>query len=139
MRVITTAYTLVRPQDLADLAELGDALVVDIRLRARSWVPAYRGYALRRELGERYIHIPELGNVNYRDRDLPIEIADLEGGIAKLRAAANGHRAAVLLCGCRELETCHRRVVAEELSRRLGLEWAEARTPEEMLEILAAI
>jgi uncharacterized protein (DUF488 family) len=124
----TTGYAGQRPEDLLVLAELLEATVIDIRYAARSMRPQWRRQALAGLLGDRYRHVRTLGNVNYREPAAGIVIADPEAGLADVLSE---RRAVILLCGCGEAETCHRRVVARLLEGR-GLtaeeigDWAEA-------------
>jgi uncharacterized protein (DUF488 family) len=71
------------PQLLCAEAERLGALVVDVRLFPRSQRAEWAGAALEQVLGERYLHVPELGNRAYRSRG-QIEIADPEGGVARV-------------------------------------------------------
>jgi uncharacterized protein (DUF488 family) len=99
------------PAGLRAEAERLGALVVDVRLFPRSQRAEWSKEALERELGERYVHVPEMGNRNYRSRGGPIEIADPEGGVARV-APLLVEGSVILLCRCPQVETCHRRVVA---------------------------
>jgi uncharacterized protein (DUF488 family) len=99
------------PQILrVEAARLG-ALVVDVRLFPRSQRAEWAGAALELVLGECYVHVPELGNRNYRSRGGPIQIADPEGGVARM-APLLVEGSVILLCRCPQVETCHRRIVA---------------------------
>lgn len=72
----------------------------------------------------RYTHIKALGNLNYRGGT--IILVDAENGIKSLAAILNwpGIDAIVLLCGCRDVHTCHRKVVAELAAERLADRWS---------------
>jgi uncharacterized protein (DUF488 family) len=94
----------------AEAVRLG-ALVVDVRLFPRSQRAGWAGAALEPVLGEHYVHVPELGNRNYRSRGGPIQIADPQGGVARV-APLLVERSVILLCRCPQVETCHRRIVA---------------------------
>jgi hypothetical protein len=107
----TTGYAGRRVTDLRRLVEHRDLAVVDIRLSARSRVPEWNRGALERLLGDRYRHLPELGNTNYRG-DGPVEIADLAAGV---RALATLERTPLLLCVCADAASCHRQVVGTRL------------------------
>lgn len=87
-------------------------ILVDIRLVPVSRHPEWRADALRTRLGNRYHHLPALGNQNYQHRDRPIVLAAPERGIDQLRNLLRQTTDMVLLCACAEVATCHRAVVA---------------------------
>ena len=64
-------------------------------------------------MGSAYIHVRELGNVNYKGG--PVEIEDLEAGLCKLRAILE-RGPAILMCMCSNLRRCHRKVAADALA-----------------------
>jgi uncharacterized protein (DUF488 family) len=99
------------PQLLCTEAERLGALVVDVRLFPRSQRAEWNQATLEQVLGERYVHVPELGNRNYRSRGGPIQIADPERGVARVAPLLIEH-SVVLLCQCAEIAVCHRRIVA---------------------------
>lgn len=91
-------------------------LLVDVRKEARSrWLHQWTKKQLTLRWGGRYVHVPQLGNVNYRDRNLPIELANPGEGIPLVQSYLQNGYSVVLLCACMRYETCHRRVVAELL------------------------
>ncbi len=101
---------------LERLCERYRVKVVDVRLSPRSrFLSDWRQGALQKRLGERYVHVPELGNVNYRDRSLPIEIADFEKGSAIVLDLLYQGWSVCLLCACSDVWSCHRLVVARKL------------------------
>ncbi len=111
--IVSLGYTGLKIGSLTRLALSRDLLVVDVRLSPRSRVPVWSQNNLAGVLGKRYVHLPELGNLNFKGG--PIQIKDLKAGVRKLRAALEGHRGAILLCVCEQHATCHRRVVFETL------------------------
>jgi uncharacterized protein (DUF488 family) len=90
-------------------------LLLDIRSSPRSrWYPAWNKAALAARYGYRYTWEPRLGNVNYRHRDLGIELA--QGHREAVHAAAKllcEGTNLVLLCACKDERTCHRSLVAK--------------------------
>lgn len=107
--------------DLKTLAESLGAVVADIRLTPRSRIPQWNIRKMASALGEAcYRHLPELGNRNYKNGG-PIEIAELEPGLAKLWALLQASPV-ILVCACAHVEKCHRRVVADALAERRGVE-----------------
>jgi len=120
MIVYTLGYSGWTVEQIADELERRDALLVDVRMSPRSRNPAYSGKRLAERFGERYMHIREFGNRNYRGG--PIELADPEVGKLKLWAAlVDSYRfSCILMCACSDVEVCHRKVVAEFLQARWG-------------------
>ena len=106
--------------DLLATLEPPKAIVVDIRYSPYSRNPMWAKGNLLRELDSRYLHLPELGNVNYKGEG-EIQIANLEGGAEKV-AAVLSVSPVVLLCVCKDVHTCHRKVVGEALAERFGVD-----------------
>jgi uncharacterized protein (DUF488 family) len=97
-------------------------LLIDIRLQARSrWMHQWTKKQLMLRWGGRYIHVPQLGNVNYKDRSLPIALANSEEGLSIVQSYLQSGYSVVLLCACMRYEMCHRRVVAELLAAQGGI------------------
>ena len=109
--IFTFGYLGRSPDDLAAILAERGAMLVDIRFQPRSRVPAWNGGRLAARFGDAYLHLPQLGNRNYRTGG-PVELADYPAGRAALAGLG---RDAVLLCACRDYATCHRRTVAESL------------------------
>lgn len=110
----TLGYTGTKRDQLLTLAEKLDATLVDVRLSPRSRHPMWDGSALAQAWGERYRHIRDLGNVNYKAPERGIMLMSVENGtltLVRLLAV----RPAIILCACSDWQTCHRRVVAEEM------------------------
>jgi uncharacterized protein (DUF488 family) len=115
LTIYTTGYAGKNAIDLKVLAERLGATVVDIRLvPASRFRKEWRGSELGKLLGDRYVQVRELGNVNYRLGG-PIKIDDLDTGIARLLEIGG---TLILLCGCADAQTCHRRVVAREMETK---------------------
>jgi hypothetical protein len=99
-------------------------LLIDIRKEnvAGRWFPLWSGKYLNILYHGRYLHAPELGNLNYKDKSLPIKLANPEAGLERLRREmAMGHNL-ILLCACKYYEKqvtrtrtqhCHRKDVVE--------------------------
>lgn len=126
----TAGYQSRRPADLLARAGSLGADVVDIRLSACSRQPGWSKPELQAVFGPRYQHVPALGNANYKSRneeknrnDEPgggIQLANVELGLKILLSPRRleAGRPAILLCGCREPEGCHRSMVGELLQGR---------------------
>lgn len=96
-----------------------DALVLDVRYSPFTAMPFWGQRQLRELLGSSYRHIKALGNVNYKDHG-NIQIADMDSGCNEVIDLIVLDFPCILLCACRDYDTCHRKVVAEELKRRIG-------------------
>jgi uncharacterized protein (DUF488 family) len=101
---------------LAAVEEIG-AILCDLRYAPFSRQPGWSKKSLSALLGKSYLHVPELGNINYKgEYGEGIRIADLEAG-SKIVIDLLGQRPIVLMCVCRKFETCHRSYVVAELER----------------------
>jgi uncharacterized protein (DUF488 family) len=116
----TLGYTGIRPAQLLAKADALGALVLDIRYSPRSRVGQWTGTELNRLLGLRYRHLPELGNVNYKEGG-PIEINMPTVGVQQVVSILNT-QPAILLCACPDVDTCHRKIVAEMMQAKCGCE-----------------
>lgn len=114
------------------VAEELDAVIVDIRYRAFSRAPMWRPAAMREAWGWRYVYMQSLGNVNYRGG--LVEFANLEQGLRAVRSIILGSepitpgvggRSVILMCGCEDVNHCHRRLAAQAISERMGTDWHE--------------
>ena len=95
-------------------------LVVDVRLKPWSrMMPRFSMPSLKKHLGERYEWMPEFGNLDYRSAD-QVRLANFPLGKEKLAVRLAQGQTVVLLCGCANIGTCHRRLVAERLAAELG-------------------
>jgi hypothetical protein len=113
--------------------------VVDIRMSPRSqYMPDFNKVRLQARFPGRYVHMPELGNVNYNN-DLPIEIAAPGRGIARLINGLNKGYTLILLCACKD-EGCHRWVVVDLLKQAMPearIEMPVATSPRDNLKCLS--
>lgn len=122
--IITAGYASRTPEGLKAFAESLGAAIVDIRFSPRSRNAQWNWRALNAGLGERYHHVKALGNKNYKGG--PIEILAPRDGEAQVKEILQTWSHVILLCLCRDLDKCHRKVVAEFLSERLSVGWEEA-------------
>lgn len=109
--------------EIKRIAEELDATVFDVRLSPRSRIPYFTEAALAARLGDRYVHVGDLGNLNYRGG--PVRIADLEAGIRRI---ADHGRPVILMCACKDPARCHRTTIAAELQAR-GFSYQEIDPP----------
>jgi uncharacterized protein (DUF488 family) len=116
---MNTLYTLGyldwTPATFVQRVEMLAAVVADIRFNPGSRKPAWRQAALKRTLEAWYHYVPALGNRNYKGG--PIEIVDLEAGLTTIAELLEASPV-ILLCVCRDVQRCHRRLVAEAWTTR---------------------
>ena len=110
--------------DLEKLVEQSGAVVFDIRYSANSMNARWRKSHLSLILQANYQHVPELGNINYRNGN-EIVIANLEAGIQRIE---NSDRPVLLVCVCKDRIGCHRDVIGRELASR-GFDVQELSVP----------
>jgi activating signal cointegrator 1 len=116
--IFTYGYQGSTPEQLLGTIKELDAVLVDIRYSPWSPNPRWRKPALQVLVGaDRYLWIQDLGNVNYKSGG-PIRLLWPEAGVEYVRPIL-GRRPIVLLCACRDWETCHRRDAAEYLAEAL--------------------
>ena len=117
MTIYTLGYVGWKMEEIEAVVKRLDAILVDVRMVPRSRAPIWNGSTLHKRLGDRYVWLRELGNRNYKGTVDQIEIADFPAGATKLQAIAATGRAIILLCGCPDVATCHRKVLAEWLAQ----------------------
>lgn len=103
-----------------------DAWLADVRHSPHTTKPGFSKPELADRLGPRYAHVPEFGNVNYKDG--PVELAAPDDGIDRIRT---GGLPVVLMCGCASPAACHRQTVAELLCHRMGGTPTHLRAPDD--------
>ena len=74
-------------------------------------------YLLSGIFENKYIHIKELGNVNYKGKE--IKICDLDAGLSKIENLIN--KDIILLCSCKDYNKCHRKIISEEISKKFSV------------------
>ncbi len=114
MKFFTTGYTGKEVGQLSALLDVHGAVLADIRFAPVSRHLEWRRDYLKLLLKNRYRHVSQLGNRNYKTGGA-IQIHNLEIGI---RLIESWNENVILMCACEELENCHRRVVKNELERR---------------------
>ena len=94
-----------------------DGLLIDIRYSPRSRKAGFSRSGLERAFGDRYRHVREFGNVDYRSGG--IHLADSEAGLVMLEAlAAESPGPLFLMCACEDGTYCHRAEVGRLLKKR---------------------
>jgi uncharacterized protein (DUF488 family) len=137
MLIYTLGYSGWKIEDAQAVLKRLNAILVDVRMVPRTrWTPLWNSSALRECLGDasegspragsvqgRYVWLKQFGNVNYKGTFEQIEIADFLAGEKRLRELlakdATG-KAVVLMCGCRDVNVCHRKVLAQRLAELWG-------------------
>ena len=117
-KLYTYGYSGRTPHKLQTLAEQLAAVVADIRFNPRSRIPDWSGGRLQKLLGDRYRHLPALGNRNYKGG--PVEFVDLAAGIVEVGQLLR-QQPVILLCVCADVQRCHRLPAAEAISARYGV------------------
>ena len=92
-----------------------DVSIADIRYSPNSRVQKWRKSSLQNWLGDHYLHIRELGNVNYNQPGAPIQLFQSENGVSLVSERLQRGQHLALMCMCREVEECHRLEAAREV------------------------
>lgn len=125
MTIYTLGYSGWKIDDIRATVDRLDAVLVDVRMVPRSRVLHWNSYALGREFGPRYAWVRELGNKNYKGTFEQIEIANFPAGEQRLRELIGAApapslvdgKAIILLCGCADVNQCHRKILADWLAQ----------------------
>ena len=89
-------------------------VLLDIRKRKQSrWRPQFNKSALAGRYGAQYAVCPDLGNLNYRpeDRYKGIALVNPDEGVRLVAHLLDSGVSVMLLCACRDYESCHRKTV----------------------------
>ena len=119
-KVYTIGYSGRTPNVLLEIVERLGAQLVDVRYSPASRMPQWSGLRLRQLFGERYTHLRQFGNVNYKNGG-PIQLVDYASGKVYLDVL---ERPAILMCVCADPAICHRTYIAN-LLRADGFEVVE--------------
>ena len=99
------------------------AILADIRYRPVSrWRPLFGGRALHERFDARYVYVQELGNTNYADHSLPIQLVNPAVGVQILLPYLEQGYMLCLLCACSNPVTCHRSIVARLVQKQYPCE-----------------
>jgi uncharacterized protein (DUF488 family) len=105
-----------RDEIAAKIDDLG-AWLVDIRFSPRSARQGFDQRDLRADFPT-YVWVQELGNQAFKTGGA-IRLLDPRRGVERV-AELLASRPVVLLCACRQVESCHRRVAADLVSSATG-------------------
>lgn len=127
MKIYTLGYSGWDIEDVKSVLDRLGAVLVDVRMVPRPrWTPIWKAEALRARFGDRYVWLRDFGNVNYKGTFEEIKIADFPAGMKRLADLSGlpfeGGKNVILLCGCRDVNVCHRKVIAERLAKEWTLE-----------------
>lgn len=125
--IYTAGYSGHTPDELKRAATKMNAIVVDIRVKPQSRIPGWSARELEDVLGFRYMCLPSLGNAALLDGG-PMRLVDDES--VTMVAAAADKGTLILLCGCRDFDACHRKLVSQKLAQR-GIQTRELPWPVE--------
>ncbi|NWJ46428.1 MAG: hypothetical protein HXX08_11165 [Chloroflexi bacterium] len=118
-KLYTLGYTTTTGTvELEEIALAKSAILLDIRWRPTSAYPGWRSYYLEAYLKEHYQWCGQLGNKNYK-KGGAIEIVNPTEGYPLLLNLLK-QKNVILLCGCANLDTCHRLVVAKFVAPLVG-------------------
>lgn len=93
-------------------AEALNAVIADVRFMPYSRNPDFRQVHMRRVLEARYTHVLALGNRNYKSAALPFDLVSAETGSKVIQRLLTDN-SVILLCACRHVDTCHRKLICE--------------------------
>jgi uncharacterized protein (DUF488 family) len=113
MQIYSTGYTGKAIKDLKPMLSALDAVLVDVRFSPNSQVLHWRQIYLKTLLGNKYLHIPNLGNRTFKESKITIQ--NLQLGVETLLKLDKN---AVIFCACESVENCHRRLIIEELRKQ---------------------
>lgn len=109
----------------AELMRLG-AKLVDIRYSPRSSRIEWSKSELQAFFGQAYIHMPELGNVNYQGG--PVRLANPNKVIQPIERMLQ-EQPCILMCACGDWDQCHRRHAAQYFAQHLGVQVEHLEVP----------
>ena len=119
--IFTLGYSGWKLGDLKQQVEDLDAILVDCRHSPTSRHPQWSRKQMSAFFGERYLHVPGFGNLNYKNGG-PVLLADYEAGKAIVVEHLTQGHSLILMCVCDNVATCHRLTVADRLEEDLGPE-----------------
>jgi uncharacterized protein (DUF488 family) len=101
-----------RAAELAGWVRTHGAVLVDVRYSPASRDEQWRKANLKELLGERYVHVSELGNENFKGNE--IRIKDLSAGMIRVHGLLQ-RGPVVIMCACWNRATCHRTIVIRHM------------------------
>ena len=123
-KLYTAGYKNWFDEDFYEKVEELDAYVIDVRLVPYAYFPYWRKEYISKALKEKYIHIKALGNKNYKNSQLPMEIYDISKLSIVIDMLKEGKNC-VLFCACEECEKCHRKILVDKICEQLNMDFEE--------------
>ena len=120
MKLYTFGYQGVSVVEFDRLLSSLGGVVADVRKMPWSKDESWTKHRLINYFGRRYVHVPEFGNVNYKTGG-PVVLVNPIVGVERVSRWLTT-MPVVLLCGCWQWSTCHRRDAAELVAEKLGCE-----------------
>jgi len=122
--IYTVGYQNITRKNLFSKLNEFNSLLIDIRFSPYSFSPFWQKKELESTLKDKYVHIKELGNINYNNNK-KIEIYDLEKGMEKLKQFIEEDVNFCLMCSCKDFSSCHRSLISQEIHNRFSIETTE--------------
>jgi len=110
-QIYTIGYAGRDPQRVKEMADKLGAYLFDIRFSPRSRDPRWAKSNLQKVFGQKYIHLPEWGNANYKNGG-DVQIVNFEQGRAVIDRLASP---VMIMCACKDPTWCHRTFLADML------------------------
>jgi uncharacterized protein (DUF488 family) len=123
MTIYTIGYLNTTRLNLKHKIQELNLVLVDIRLNPYSHFPFWNKNDLEDFFKEDYLHIKDLGNENYKGRE--IKIPNIDNGIKAIKEIYNRNKSCILMCVCSKYNLCHRKIIAEKVKEILCCEIEE--------------
>ena len=94
------------------------AVLVDVRFSPASRNASFRKEYLQKKLGSGYLHVPDLGNSNYRGGE--IKFVNIDAGANKIIEILK-NRPVILMCACWKRTECHRLGIVNFMQEMYGV------------------
>jgi len=115
----TVGYAKMKdPKLMKQLAQNSNSMVCDIRLSPRTSFPGWAKESLQKLLGDRYIWIQAFGNENHHT-GMEVKLRDPSAGLQMALELLQQFDNLILLCGCKDYHSCHRKTTAEFLQKNI--------------------
>lgn len=115
MKFFTIGYNGRNVAEIVEFLDKHSAVLADIRsVKTTGDLEWSRDY-LSLMLKKRYRHVGALGDRNFGKPGAEIQIQNLSAGIRFIELWETN---VIFLCACEDYQTCHRRIIAEELAKR---------------------
>ena len=114
MKIYTYGYRSGDKQRLFGLMSQEGTVLIDIRLKPFSRIPGVNKSHFAARFGQKYMHCPDLGNVNYKGG--PVLLGNETRGLnTVLELMTQQAKTPILMCCCDCYDQCHRSHVTKLL------------------------